>query len=142
MADDMLFVDSAFLRNHLPEVEEQEQVPIQSLIKQWVSIDDQLIKLSEQMNELKSQKADLDKTIIQSFEEDKKLGSQIQISDSEVLKFAQGTTTDTLTFVFLQNSLSKIIQNPALVECIVDFVKSSRKTKTTPTQIKRSVVKR
>jgi hypothetical protein len=104
-------------------------------IKQWVSIDNQMKQLTEELKELRDQKNNLNNSIISHVESSNLSKSTIQISDGKI-KFIQTKETQLLTFKYLESCLHEIIKNDEQVNKIVEYIKNKREIKYVP-EIKR-----
>jgi hypothetical protein len=104
-------------------------------IQQWVSVDNQLKKLNEQIKELRDTRNNLEQNIIQYASSNNLSNSTIQISDGK-LKFVNTTVTESLTFKYVEKTLGELIKNQSQVELIINHLKQKRSVKNTP-EIKR-----
>uniref|UniRef100_A0A6C0LJ45 Uncharacterized protein n=1 Tax=viral metagenome TaxID=1070528 RepID=A0A6C0LJ45_9ZZZZ len=104
-------------------------------IQKWVSIDNEMKRLNEKLKSLRDEKNGLNTQIISYVNTNNLNDSQIGISDGK-LRFATTKVAQPLTFKYLEDSLSQIIQNKDQVAQIVNHLKNKRITKTIP-EIKR-----
>ena len=104
-------------------------------IKQWVTIDNQMKQLSDELKELRDKKNNLNDTIFSQVETSNLANSTIQISDGK-LKFISTKETQQLTFKYLETCLHEIIKNEDQVNKIVEYIKNKREIKYVP-EIKR-----
>jgi arginine decarboxylase-like protein len=104
-------------------------------IQQWVSLDNQIKKLNEQMKELRESRNNLEQNIIQYASTNNLSNSIIQISDGK-LKFVNSTVTESLTFKYVEKTLGEVIKNQSQVELIINHLKQKRTVKRCP-EIKR-----
>ncbi len=106
-------------------------------IQQWVSIDNQMKMLNDQMKELRDKKnaisEDINTHIDIKFPEG--TNASIKISDGQI-KFIRVKETQQLTFKYLETSLSEIIKNEEQVKKIIEYIKNKREVKYVP-EIKR-----
>jgi len=103
-------------------------------IQQWVSIDNQLKTLNEQIKELKEQKNTLSEQI-NEYVETKNVSSSVKLNDGQ-LRFVKVKETQQLTFKYLETCLIEIIKNEEQVKKIVEYIKNKREVKYVP-EIKR-----
>ena len=106
-----------------------------SRIQQWVAIDNQIKLHSDKIHELREEKSALGIGLKAQADECGHLGSVIQISDGK-LRFVDTRVTQSLTFKYVEETLSTLITDPETVNRIVDQLKSSRGTKIV-TELKR-----
>ena len=94
-------------------------------IQQWVSIDNQLKILNDNIKELRDKKNNISQQINNQIENKY---TSIKISDGQ-LKFVKIKETQQLTFKYLEICLSEIIKNEEQVKKIVDYIKNKREIK-------------
>ena len=104
-------------------------------IQKWVSIDNEIKRLNEKLKGLRDEKNGLNTQIIAYVNTNNLNDSQIGISDGK-LRFASTKVAQPLTFKYLEDTLSQIIQNKDQVSLILNHLKNKRITKTIP-EIKR-----
>ena len=105
-------------------------------IKQWVAIDNQIKKHNERLRELRSQRGDIQESIMEYVDTNSLSNTTIRISDGK-LKFAQSRQTAPLTLRYVEACLHKCIQDESDVKAIMQYIKKSRESKVYP-DIKRS----
>lgn len=105
-------------------------------IKQWVAIDNQIKKHNDRLRELRSQRGDIQETILEYVDTNSLSNSTVRISDGK-LKFAQSRQTAPLTLRYVEDCLHKCIHDESDVKAIMQYIKKSRETKVYP-DIKRS----
>ncbi len=98
-------------------------------IQKWVSLDNKIKILTENLNELREQKAELAKTLFTHAERNNLRNSNIQISDGK-LKFVTTKVYNPLSFKYVEKSLGEIIHNEEQVTKIVNYLKNNREVKT------------
>ena len=98
-------------------------------IQKWVSLDNKIKILTENLNELREQKAELAKTLFTHAERNNLRNSNIQISDGK-LKFVTTKVSNPLSFKYVEKSLGEIIHNEEQVTKIVNYLKNNREVKT------------
>ena len=98
-------------------------------IQQWVSLDNQLKILHEKTCALREKKADLSANILSYAEKNKLQNSVVNISDGR-LKFVETRVAPQLSFKYVEKCLGEIIENPREVKRIIEYLKTSRETKT------------
>ena len=97
-------------------------------IQQWVSIDNKIRLLNDQIKELREKKIKLSDNLNEYARENNLSNATIQISDGK-LKFASTKVQSPLTFKYLEKSLSEIIKNENQVTQIVEYIKNKREVK-------------
>uniref|UniRef100_A0A6C0HC32 Uncharacterized protein n=1 Tax=viral metagenome TaxID=1070528 RepID=A0A6C0HC32_9ZZZZ len=97
-------------------------------IQQWVSIDNKIRLLNDQIKELREKKTKLSDNLNDYAKENNLSNATIQISDGK-LKFASTKVQSPLTFKYLEKSLGEIIKNENQVKQIVEYIKSKREVK-------------
>lgn len=97
-------------------------------IQKWVAIDNQLKIINEKAKDLRDEKNDLLEDINIYIETNKLTNASIDISDGK-LKFAQSKITQPLTFKFVENCLTNIINDQRQVTQIMKYIKDKREKK-------------
>jgi hypothetical protein len=104
-------------------------------IQNWVSIDNQMKALSEQMKELRDKKNVITEKINAHIETSKLENVSVKISDGQ-LRFVKVKDTQHLTFKYLETCLLDIIKNEEQVKKIIEYIKNKREVNYIP-EIKR-----
>ena len=107
----------------------------ESQLQQWVTVDNQLKKLNEQVKELREKRNILTENITSHASNNNLSNATIQISDGK-LKFANTKVAEPLTYKYLEKSLGEIIKNPNQINIIMETLKQKRTFKVVP-EIKR-----
>ena len=107
----------------------------QDNIKQWVTIDNNIKTLSDNIKDLKSERSEISDNILFFVEKENLNSTTIQINDG-ALKFSKTKQTANLTLSYVKECLVKCISNED-VNAIMDVIKSSRESKYS-NEIKRS----
>jgi len=103
---------------------------LESKIKRWVELDNRIKETSEEVRDIRTEKAVINDEIIEIVEE-KQLGkATVNISDGK-LKFVSSKHTAPLTLTYIEKCLSELITNGKQVEQIMAYIKKNRETKTT-----------
>jgi len=97
-------------------------------IQQWVSIDNQMKQLTDQIKNLRERKNTLNDAIFNHVENSNLTNTAIQISDGKI-KFIKTKDTQVLTFKYLETCLHEIIKNDDQVNKIIEYVKNKRDVK-------------
>ena len=97
-------------------------------LQQWVSIDNQMKDLNEQLRELRDRKNDLNESITNHVEDSNLSNATVQISDGKI-RFVKVKDTQPLTFKYLESCLKEIIKNEEQVNKILEYVKNKREVK-------------
>jgi hypothetical protein len=103
---------------------------LETKIKRWVELDNKIKETSEEVRDIRTEKAVINDEIIEIVEE-KQLGkATVNISDGK-LKFVSSKHTAPLTLTYIEKCLSELITNGKQVEQIMAYIKKNRETKTT-----------
>jgi hypothetical protein len=98
-------------------------------IQKWVSLDNKIKILNDNLNQLREQRAELSKSLYTYAERNNLNGANIQISDGK-LKFVTSKVSNPLSFKYVEKSLGEIISNEEQVKKIVHYLKEHREFKT------------
>ena len=98
-------------------------------VKNWVSIDNKVKNLTDQIKILRKEKNTLNNEIIEYANRNRLTNAKIQISDGE-LKFQNINQSAPLTFKFIQECLNDIIEDKNKVNEIITYIKEQRDIKT------------
>jgi hypothetical protein len=103
---------------------------LESKIKRWVELDNKIKESSEEVRDIRTEKAVINDEILEIIEE-KQLGkATVNISDGK-LKFVSAKHTAPLTLTYIEKCLGELITNGKQVEQIMAYIKKNRETKTT-----------
>ena len=105
-------------------------------IQSWVTTDKKIRSLNEQLKALREERNNANETIMEYVETNKLANATIKISDGK-LRFTSARQTAPLTLKYLNECLTKCIQNEEQVGLIMKYIKESRNVKYMP-DIKRS----
>jgi len=105
-------------------------------IKNWVTTDNKIRSLNEQLKALREERNNANETIMAYVETNKLANATVKISDGK-LRFTSARQTAPLTLKYLNECLTKCIQNEEQVGLIMKYIKESRNVKYMP-DIKRS----
>ena len=108
---------------------------IENQLNEWVAIDDKLRSLCESVKELRSRRTSLTTSIQNSLVNRNLHNTKIPLGDGHI-KLVNTRINEPLTFVYLEKSLSGIIQNEQQIRVIIDHIKNGRTSKTI-TELKR-----
>jgi len=97
-------------------------------IQKWVSLDNKIKILNDNLNQLREQRAELSKSLYTYAERNNLNGANIQISDGK-LKFVTSKVSNPLSFKYVEKSLGEIIHNEEQVKKIVNYLKEHREFK-------------
>lgn len=98
-------------------------------IQKWVSLDNKIKILNDNLNQLREQRAELSKSLYNYAERNNLNNANIQISDGK-LKFVTNKVSNPLSFKYVEKSLGEIISNEEQVKKIVNYLKEHREFKT------------
>jgi hypothetical protein len=103
---------------------------LESKIKRWVELDNKIKETSDEVRDIRTEKAVINDEILEIVEE-KKLGkATVNISDGK-LRFVTAKHTPPLTLSYVEKCLGDLITNSKQVEQIMTYIKNKRETKTT-----------
>jgi hypothetical protein len=105
-------------------------------IKNWVTTDNKIRSLNEELKALREERNNANETIMAYVETNKLANATVKISDGK-LRFTSARQTAPLTLKYLNECLTKCIQNEEQVGLIMKYIKESRNVKYMP-DIKRS----
>lgn len=100
-------------------------------MKEWLELDNQVMKIKEELNELNDQKKELEDEILQYVEDNALEKVTVNISDG-TLKFAQTSQKQALSIKVLKNVLGKFIEDKNCnldVDEVVKFISSNLESK-------------
>ena len=97
----------------------------QKNIQDWVTVDNKIKTLNNQVKELRGNRNSLTNNIFTYAESNNLENAVIQISDGK-LKFQNVKSTSPLTFVLLKECLNECIQDSEKVESLIQYIKSKR----------------
>ena len=101
---------------------------LQTDIKQFVSIDDELKQLQEKTKLLRERKRELNSSIIEDISKKHSNIDKLKINlDNRSIKFSNITHYQPLSMTYIQECLEKCIDEDENVEYIIDLIKTSRK---------------
>ena len=100
----------------------------QKNIQDWVSIDNKIKNLQQQVKEFRDQKSELTNDIFTYTESNNLENAVIKISDGK-LKFHNCKNNSPLTFKLLNQCLNDLIPDEDKVDNIISYIKSKRETK-------------
>ena len=97
-------------------------------IQKWVSLDNKIKILNDNLNQLREQRAELSKSLYAYAERNNLNNANIQISDGK-LKFVTSKVSNPLSFKYVEKTLGEIISNEEQVKKIVNYLKEHREFK-------------
>ena len=107
----------------------------QENIQGWVSLDNKIKKMNQQLKTLRNEKNELMYNIFDYAQENNLQNAIIEITDGK-LKFQQSKSSSPLTFKFVERCLNDVIPNEKQVEQIIQYIKEKREFRYT-SEIKR-----
>lgn len=105
---------------------------IENQLREWVTIDDKLRVMYENIKELRAKKTSLSASIQNNLST---TNTKLPLGDGHI-KLVNTRINEPLTFAYLDKSLRGIIKNEQQVQIIIDHIKNSRSSKTI-TELKR-----
>lgn len=109
-------------------------------IKRWVSLDNRIKALNEEVKALRDERTDLTNDISIHIEENKLENATIKISDGK-LRYVTTKASQPISLKYVETCLSQCISDPVKVKALVDHIKQNREVKET-TELKRYYDKR
>ena len=97
-------------------------------IKTWVTYDNEIKELNNKLKNLREKKNNLTNDIFNYVNDKNITNKNIKINDG-TLKFTTIKVTSPLTFKFINECLSEIINNPEQVKQIINYLKEKRENK-------------
>lgn len=110
---------------------------LQESIKSWVSLDNRIKLLNEEMKELKSQKKDYEDSMQDWAQKqiDSGLRPAVKISDGKI-RFVETKQTSPLTLKYIESCLNALF-NENNAKVVLEYIKKNRESKVV-TEIKRT----
>jgi len=99
-----------------------------NMIKEWVTIDNELRELSLKSKSLREKKNNVNNNVINYIENNNLDNAIIKISDG-TLKFNYTNISQPLTFKYIHECLTDIIDDKNQVEAIINYIKNKRNVK-------------
>lgn len=100
----------------------------QNKIKEWVSIDNKIKVINDQLKVLREERNSKTNNIINYVDTNNMGNAVINITDGK-LKFTNSRQTAPLTLKHVEECLQKCISDKSQVEAVMNFIKESRPTK-------------
>jgi hypothetical protein len=97
-------------------------------IQKWVILDKQLKLINEKTKEIRENKHRLTNDICGYIQNKNLSNTKIEISDGE-LKMYEKKEYSPLTFIYIEESLAKILTDKSQVDYIIEFLKKNREIK-------------
>ena len=97
-------------------------------IKKWVTIDNKIRLLNNNISDLKENKKELSENILNFVNDKDLLNSTIHISDG-FIKFNKTKQTTPLTYKYIEQCLNRCLSDNSQVEYIINYIKNSRDNK-------------
>tara|TARA_B100001778_G_C18406084_1_gene546518 strand:+ start:149 stop:496 length:348 start_codon:yes stop_codon:yes gene_type:complete len=98
------------------------------MIKEWVVVDNHLRDLTSQAKSLREKRNNINNNVITYIQNNNLNDAIIKINDG-TLKFNYSKTTQPLTFKYIEECLSDIIDDENKVEQIINYIKTKRNVK-------------
>lgn len=100
----------------------------QNKIKEWVSIDNKIKTVNEQLKVLREERNTKTDNILNYVDANNMGNSVVNITDGR-LKFTSSRQTTPLTLKHVEECLEKCISDESQVKAVMNFIKESRPTK-------------
>lgn len=97
-------------------------------VKKWVVLDNKIKSLNNEIKTLRQEKSEMTDSIFEYIKSNNLSNAIIKISDGN-LKFNQIRQANPLTFKYLEQCLSRCINNKEKMEYILNYIKNSREYK-------------
>jgi len=104
-------------------------------IVQWVSLDNKLKLLNEQIKEIREKRTEISTKITNYASDNNLFDASVKISNDRI-KFSNTKVTEPLTLKYLEKTLGEVIKNESQVKLIMEHIKQKRNFKIVP-EIKR-----
>lgn len=105
---------------------------LETNIKKWVALDDELKKINERAKDLRNNKTTLEKDITVYIETNGLTNATIEISDGK-LRYGQNKNTQPLTLKYVEKCLHDLMpNNEENVNKIMTYIKDKREEKIIP----------
>jgi hypothetical protein len=104
-------------------------------IKRWVSLDNRIKALNDEVKALREEKSEINDNISQHIEANHLEKATIQISDGK-LKYVTTKTQSPISLKYLESCLANCINDTNKVKEIMEYIKDNREVKET-TELKR-----
>jgi uncharacterized protein YdcH (DUF465 family) len=109
---------------------------LEQKIQKWVSIDDKIMELNNQIKTLRENKNSLSEIIFSYVDKNPHLKNMTLHISNEKVKFTTTNVMQPLTFKYVEKSLGEIIANSEQVDKIISYLKTHRENKSV-SEIKR-----
>ena len=103
---------------------------LETKIKRWVELDNKIKETSEEVRDIRTEKAVINDEILEIIEEKKLEKATVNITDGK-LRFVSTKHTAPLTLTYIEKCLGELITNGKQVEQIMSYIKKNRESKTT-----------
>jgi len=126
----MMSISAAMNPTSIMTVSHTTPPTLETKIKRWVELDNKIKETSEEVRDIRTEKAVINDEILEIIEQ-KQLGkATVNISDGK-LKFVSSKHTAPLTLAYIEKCLGELITNGKQVEQIMTYIKKNRESKTT-----------
>lgn len=105
-----------------------QQNILETNIKKWVILDDQIKSINEKVREMKDQKDEVEGVILEYVEKNKLENATAKITGGK-LRFIESKHTMPISLKFLETCLSECINEHSKVEYIMNHIKNKREIK-------------
>lgn len=97
-------------------------------IKAWVSLDNQIRKLGDQLQRLRAKRSEIAETVLSEAQDKHLLSSRVRVSDG-YLRFARARTSPPLSLKYIETCLTRCIPDADQSAKIMRFIKEARPIK-------------
>jgi hypothetical protein len=102
-----------------------------TVMKNWISVDNQIKAATQSLKALRSERAQLTQTVCKTIQTNHWETRKIEAADSQI-SFTMKKEYPALTFTFLEKHLAEIIPDPDNIKLIVSHLKNKREPKSVP----------
>lgn len=94
-------------------------------IKKWVSIDDEIRELNQELKNKRLQRSNILESILQ-YKSDNNLDGKIIKYNEQTLKFSKTRQYQCITYEFIKICLNDLIEDREQIQQILDYIKEKR----------------
>lgn len=98
-------------------------------IRKWASLDTKIADINNNIKGLRSERSQVEQSIIRHVEDNSLNSATIKLSDSK-LQFINSKVNPQITYKFLKECFSEIIDDPDEINAIIEHIRNKREPKT------------
>ena len=103
---------------------------IETQIKEWVSLDNQIKEGNDKLKDLRDKRSTLNEQIINYSQSKNMMSTTFELNDSKI-RFVTTKTTQPLSLKYIESCLGSIIKDDGNVKKIMEYIKLNRESKET-----------